>query len=192
MDLDGIREVFRDAARRNLTVARLQTGDLSLYSAIGEQTRMLEELGIEYEMVPGVSSFQAAASQLKRELTVPEITQTVILTRMEGRTPVPERERIEELARHRCTMCVFLSVGMMKDLVRQLRAHYPKETPVAVVYRASWEDERIVRGNLADITGRVAEAGIRKTAMIVVGNALLDSKTFSKLYDGHFTHGYRE
>jgi precorrin-4/cobalt-precorrin-4 C11-methyltransferase len=192
MDLDTLREVFSDASRRNLNVARLQTGDISLYSAVGEQARILDELGIEYEMVPGVSSFQASASQLKRELTVPEITQTVILTRMEGRTPVPEIERIEELARHRCTMCIFLSVGMMKELVRQLSTHYPKETPVAVIYHASWEDETIVRGTLANINDRVKKAGIQKTAIIIVGNALLDGETFSRLYDGHFTHGYRE
>jgi precorrin-4/cobalt-precorrin-4 C11-methyltransferase len=192
MDLDAIRDVLIDAKERNLNVGRLQTGDLSLYSAMNEQINVLEELGIEYEVIPGVSSFQAAASTLKQELTIPKVSQTVILTRMKGRTSVPEREKITELAKHRCTMCIFLSVGMMKTLVQQLSVHYPAKTPVCVVYHASWNDEKVVRGTLADISERVRKLGIRKTAIIFVGNAFQEHHTFSNLYHRGFSHGYRE
>jgi len=144
-------------------------------------------------VVPGVSSFLATAAVLKREYTLPEVSQTVILTRMEGRTPVPEREKIEALASHQATMVIFLSVGQLDQLVgRLIEGGYPEETPVAVVYKASWPDQKIVRGMLTDIDAKVKEVGIRKTALVVVGRFLGDDFALSKLYDENFTHEFRE
>ena len=174
-------------------VARVHTGDPSIYGAHREQMVRLDELGIAYEVVPGVSSFLATAAVLKREYTLPEVSQTVILTRMEGRTPVPEREKIEALASHQATMVIFLSVGQLDQLVgRLIEGGYPEETPVAVVYKASWPDQKIVRGMLTDIDAKVKEAGIRKTALVVVGRFLGDDFALSKLYDENFTHEFRE
>jgi precorrin-4/cobalt-precorrin-4 C11-methyltransferase len=148
---------------------------------------------IPYEVVPGVSSAFASAAALKKELTVPEVTQTVIFTRQAGRTPVPERESLRNLAKAQATMCIFLSVSMMARVVEDLRTGgYPADTPIAVVERASWPDEQILRGTLADIAERVQASQIKKTAMIVVGPALAeDSRIASKLYDAEFKHEYR-
>ena len=143
-------------------------------------------------MIPGVSSFLGAAASLKKEYTLPGVSQTVILTRMEGRTPVPEREKITELAKHRATMVIFLSVGMIEELCEMLCTSYDEDTPAAVVYKATWEDERIVRGTLKDIAGKVKEAGITKTALTVVGNFLGDDYELSKLYDKTFTTEFRQ
>ncbi len=145
-----------------------------------------------YAVVPGVSSFAASAAALNAELTLPEVSQTVILTRRAGRTPVPEGQDLASLASHRATLCIFLSVGQLDRVVEDLRLHYPAQTPVAVVANASWPEQRIVRGTLDDIAGQVGEAGIEKTAMIIVGDVLLPSGTRSKLYDPGFSHGYRQ
>jgi len=185
-----------EAAKKGKKVARLHTGDPTLYSALREQADILEKEGVSYEIIPGVSSAFASAAALKDELTLPEITQTVIFTRLEGNTPVPETERLSELAKHNATMCIFLSIGMMEKVVKELGKGYPESTPVAVVYRATWEDEKIVRGRLKDIAQQVKKAGIKRQAMIIVGNTLgkmtgAKGKK-SKLYDKDFGHGYRK
>ena len=188
-----MERLIADGYRRGLRTVRLHTGDPAVYGAIREQMQWLDARAIPYEVVPGVSSVFAAAAALRTELTVPEVTQTVILTRQAGRTPVPERESLVRLAAAQATMCIFLSVSMMGRVVEDLRAGgYPVDTPIAVVERASWPDERMVRGTLANIAARVADSGIRKTAMIVVGPALsADSRVASKLYDAAISHEYR-
>ena len=193
LDLEAIMRLLADGHRVGQRVVRLHTGDPAMYGAIREQMQWLDDAGIAYEVVPGVSSAFAAAAALRCELTVPEVTQTVILTRQAGRTPVPERESLRRLAAAQASMCIFLSVAMIERVVTDLvDGGYPTRTPVAVVERASWPDERIVRGTLADIAAQVRDAGIRKTAMIVVGPALgEDSRIVSKLYDAGFSHEYR-
>ena len=152
----------------------------------------LDELGISYEVVPGVSSFLASAAALKREYTLPGVSQTVILTRMEGRTPVPEAETIERLAAQQATMVIFLSVGQIEELCRRrICGGYEADTPAAVVYKASWADQQIMTGTLTDIALRVKDAGIRKTALVTVGRFLGDAFELSRLYDEKFSHEYR-
>ncbi len=193
MTLPEVVEVMRQAVVGGKRVVRLHTGDPSVYGAHREQMAELERLGIPYEVVPGVSSFVAAAAALRREYTLPGVSQSVILTRMEGRTAVPEREQIEALAAHQSSMVIFLSIGAIEELAARLRSGgYPADTPVAVVYKASWPDEKIVRGDLSDIAGKVREAGITKTALVTVGRFLGDEFECSKLYDETFSHGYRQ
>jgi precorrin-4/cobalt-precorrin-4 C11-methyltransferase len=191
-DLPAIVQVMTAAYHQGKLVARIHTGDPSIYGSIREQIEELDKRQIAYEVIPGVSSFTAAAAALSKEFTVPEISQTVICTRFEGRTPVPELEQIELLAAHKTSMAIFLSVHMIDDLVAQLTKHYPTSTPIAVVEKASWPDQRIVQGTLADIAKKILAAGIRKTAMILVGDFLGDSYHNSKLYDSAFTHEYRK
>ncbi|SDJ81124.1 precorrin-4 C(11)-methyltransferase [Natronincola ferrireducens] len=191
MTLPEVIEVMKRAVGEDKTVARVHTGDPSIYGAIREQMDALEELSIAYEVIPGVSSFVASAAQLKKEFTLPEVSQTVILTRMEGRTPVPSKESLAALAAHRASMAIFLSVQMMDKVVDELTKAYPSSTPVAVVQRATWEDQKIVEGTLADITEKVRKAGIKKTAQILVGDFLGNEYALSKLYDEGFTHEYR-
>ncbi len=193
MDLGQIMEVIRNAAKRDSDVIRLHTGDPSIYGTIAEQMDELDKLGIEYEIVPGVSSFQAAAAAVCAELTAPEVSQTIILTRVAGRTPVPQGQQLERLAESRATLCLFLSIGQIEQVAKTLATAYGRNCPARVVYRASWPDEKIVRGTLADIAGKVQAQGIERTAMVIVGHALARplSKA-SRLYDRSFTHGYRE
>ena len=192
MNLDEVIEVTKNAVFSGKMVARVHTGDPSIYGAIREQMDRLDEYNIEYEVIPGISSFLATAAALKKEYTLPAVTQTLILTRMEGRTPVPDKERIEELAKHRATMIIFLSIGAIEELATRLKAGYEENTPVAVVYKASWEEQKIVRGNLNNIAILVKEAGISKTALVVVGDFLGDEYELSKLYDKNFSHEYRK
>lgn len=192
MNLDEVIEVTKNAVFSGKMVARVHTGDPSIYGAIREQMDRLDEYDIEYEVIPGISSFLATAAALKKEYTLPAVTQTLILTRMEGRTPVPDKERIEELAKHRATMIIFLSIGAIEELATRLKAGYEENTPVAVVYKASWEEQKIVRGNLNNIARLVKEAGISKTALVVVGDFLGDEYELSKLYDKNFSHEYRK
>ena len=197
MTLEEIIEVMKGSVERGELVVRLHTGDTSFYSALSEQIEQLRHHGIDFEVVPGVSSASAASAVLCQELTVPEVSQTVIFTRLEGRTPVPERERLSRLSQHRTTMVIFLSVSMMERVREELIAGgYPEETPVAVVYRASWPDEEVIRGSLGDIVERVRESGIKKTALIIVGEALRASEggtgRRSRLYEGSFSHEYRK
>ncbi len=192
MNLDEVIEVMKDAHEKGLKVARVHTGDPSIYGAHREQMRELDKLGIKYKVVPGVSSFLAAAATLNLEYTLPGVSQTVILTRMEGRTPMPKGESIEELAVHQASMVIFLSISMIEELVEKLCTSYPKNTKVAVVYKASWEDEKRIVSTLENIAEEVKKAGIGKTALVIVGNALGDEFEVSRLYDKHFSHEYRK
>ena len=192
LSLPEVIEIMAAACRAGKRVVRLHTGDPAIYGAVSEQFRELDRLGIPYEVVPGVSSAFAAAAELKVELTMPELSQSVILTRMAGRTPVPEKEALERLAEHGATLCIYLSAGDLDGLVEKLAsAGLPPETPAAVVYRASWPNQKIVRGTLNDIAGRVREAGIKRQAMIVVGRVLGRDGALSKLYDESFSTGFR-
>ena len=193
LDLEAIMNLLAGAHRQGQRAVRLHTGDPAIYGAIREQMQWLDRAGIPYEVVPGVSSAFAAAAALKKELTVPEVTQTVILTRQAGRTPVPERESLRRLAQAQATMCIFLSVSMIARVVDDLLAGgYDEKTPIAVVERATWPDQQTLCGTLADIAEKVQASQIRKTAMIIVGPALAEeSQIASKLYDAGFSHEYR-
>jgi precorrin-4/cobalt-precorrin-4 C11-methyltransferase len=196
MDLDEIVKVVKKAAADGRTVVRLHTGDTSFYSAISEQIERLRELNITYAVIPGVSSAMAGAAILGQELTIPEISQTVIFTRMEGRTPVPASERLGSLASHRATMAIFLSVGMIEKVRDELLQGYAGDTPVVVIEKATWPEQKVIRGVLQDLAGLVKDAGIRKTALIYVGESLRASEMSlgkeSKLYHKDFKHEYRK
>lgn len=195
MNLDEIIAVMKKEAQDGRAVVRLHTGDTSFYSAISEQIERLRELNIPYEVIPGVSSAMAGAAILGQELTIPEVSQTVIFTRMEGRTPVPAAERLGSLASHRATMAIFLSVGMIEKVQSELLQGYPEDTPVVIIEKATWPDQRIVRGALKDVAALVKDAGIRKTALIYVGQSLRASEASlgkeSKLYHKDFKHEFR-
>lgn len=193
MTLEEVIEVMNENSQGDSIIVRLHTGDPSIYGAIKEQMDELEKLNIEYTVVPGVSSFTAAASSIKREFTLPSVSQTVILTRVEGRTPVPENESLESLASHKASMALFLSVGMIDKVVEKLKKGYGREdVPVAVIERATWEDERIIIGTLEDIAVKVKEAGIKKFAQILVGDFIDSEYEKSLLYDKTFTHEFRK
>lgn len=193
MTLEEVIAVMAPAAREGKTVVRLHTGDPCVYGAHREQMDALDELGLAYEICPGVSSFCGAAAALKAEYTLPNVSQTVILTRMEGRTPVPEREQIEKLAAHGATMVIFLSAGQLEKLsARLIEGGYAPETPAAIVYEATWPDEKVVRTTVGELAAAGAREGITKTALITVGGFLGDSYDRSKLYDPAFTTGFRE
>ena len=193
MTLEEVIEVMRKGVAAGKKVVRLHTGDPSIYGAIQEQIDLLNQLGIQWEVVPGVSSFLAAAAALGQEYTLPGVSQTVIITRMEGRTPVPDREKIRSLAEHQATMCIFLSVHMFGDLVRELTAGgYSMDTPVAVVEKASWPDQRIFKGTLSTLADQLSAAGVGRTAMVIVGNVLAGEYEQSRLYAPEFGHMFRE
>jgi len=191
LDLEEIVETMVEAYNKGEKVVRLHTGDPSLYGAIGEQMELLKQKGVPFKVIPGVSSFLAAAASVQKEYTVPDGTQTVIITRMEGRTPVPARENLASLAAHGSSMAIFLSVGMIERVVEQLLEGYSPDTPAAVVEKASWPEERVLKGTLANLAQLTRDAGITKTALILVGNFLKDTGK-SKLYDREFTHEFRE
>lgn len=192
MNLAETTAVCRDAQARDIDVVRLHSGDPSIYGAIREQMNELDVLGIEYEVVPGVSSFQAAAAALRTELTAPEISQTIILTRTSGRTPMPQEQELEKLAQTRSTLCIFLSIHKMREVAQTLANYYGIDCPAAVVHRASWPDQRVFEGTLADIADMIEAAGIKSTAMVIVGPALSRDIPASKLYDSAFSHGFRK
>ncbi len=191
MSLDEITAVFRDAQRRDIDVVRLHSGEPAIYGAIQEQMAALDLLSIKYEIVPGISAFQAAAAALRTELTSPEVSQTIILTRTSGRTPLPQEQELEKLAPARATLCIFLSADRLEEVAGRLAPYYGGDCPAAVVYHASWPDQKIVRGALNEIAAKAQQAGIRKTAMILVGPALFGSLKGSRLYDPRFSHGFR-
>ncbi len=193
LDLGQIIAIILEGYKKNKRVVRLHTGDPAIYGAIREQMQWLDKEQVPYTVIPGVSSAFASAASLKKELTVPEVTQTVILTRQAGRTPVPERESLKNLAAAQATMCIFLSVSMMDKVTKELiSGGYSADTPIAVIEKASWPEEKTVHGTLSTIAEIVNESGIKKTAMILVGPALdMESTIASKLYDREFKHEYR-
>ena len=193
LNLEEILDLIKAAVKQDRVVARLHSGDPALYGATGEQMELLAREGIPFEVIPGVSSFLATAAALKKELTLPEVTQTVIITRHTGRTGVPEKESLSSLAKHQASMCIFLSVHLMEEVVAELREGFPPDTPVAVVEKVSWPGEKIIFGNLNTITQLVKAEKIEKTALILIGDFLKPGlKKYSKLYAKNFTHGFRE
>ena len=196
MTLDEVIHLMEQAESNGLTTVRLHTGDPSIYGAIQEQMDELEKRGINFDVTPGVSSFTAAAAALKQEYTLPGITQTVIITRKGGRTPVPEREQLKNLAQHQTTICIFLSVNMIEEVVKDLiDGGFSENAPIAIVVRASWEDEKIIRGTLSDIAEQVKDEKIDRTAMIIVGHCLdshIEQYQKSSLYSPKFSHMFRK
>lgn len=197
MTLEQTTAVLAEAVAAGKSAVRLHTGDPSVYGAIQEQMAALDALGIGYRVIPGVTAAFAAAASLKQELTLPGVSQTVVLTRIEGRTPVPEKEKLAKIAALGATVCLYLSVSMMAEVVQELLAGgvYTPQTPVAVVSKASWPDEQVVEGTLADIAAKVRQAGIGRQALILVGEVLSARSAGvpekSLLYDKNFTHGFR-
>lgn len=192
MTLEDVISVMKQTESEGKMTVRLHTGDPSIYGAIREQMDLLDESGIAYDVVPGVSSFCGAAAAMHAEYTLPEVSQTVIITRMAGRTPVPEKEEISLLASHGASMVVFLSTGMLEELTERLIAGgYTKDTPAAIVYKASWPDEKKFLGTLGTLPQIARENNITKTALIMVGNFLGNEYERSKLYDPTFAHEFR-
>ncbi|MDE5558054.1 MAG: precorrin-4 C(11)-methyltransferase [Ruminococcus sp.] len=193
MTLEQVIEVMECAEKEHKNTVRLHTGDPSIYGAVREQMDRLSALGIEYEVCAGVSSFCGAAAALKAEYTLPDVSQTVIITRMSGRTPVPERESIEKLAVHHATMVIFLSAGMLDELSEKLiSGGYSAETPCAIVYKASWADEKIMHCTVGNLAETARKNNITKTALITVGDFLGNDYSLSKLYDASFTTEFRK
>ena len=193
LTLEEVIEIIKTAEAQGKTTVRLHTGDSSIYGAVREQFDELDKLSIEYAVCPGVSSFCGASAALKAEYTLPDVSQTVIITRMEGRTPVPEKEKIRSLAAHQSTMVLFLSTGLLEGLQAELMVGgYAPETPAAIVYKATWPDEKQFRCRLCDLAKTAKENNITKTALIVVGGFLGDAYERSKLYDPTFTTEFRE
>ena len=193
MTLDEIIAIICRARDADQDVARVHTGDPLLFGATAEQMRRLDALGIPYDVIPGVSSFTAAAAALCRELTLPEVAQTVILTRVAGRTPMPPGEELASLGAHRATLALFLSINLVDEVVADLTPAYGADCPVAIVHRASWPDQQILTGTLADIAAKVKASKIRSQAIILVGRALAcDDFADSRLYDPTFQHKFRK
>jgi precorrin-4 C11-methyltransferase len=192
MDLITQIESMKPYYDRGLFVVRLHTGDPCIYGAIQEQMAIMDQLKWSYHITPGISSFQAAAAALESQFTIPEEVQTIILTRGEGRTPMPDREQLNKLARSQSTMCIYLSASIAEKVQAQLSEHYPPETPVAVCYKLTWKDEKIYRCTLETLAKTVEENNLKMTTMIVVGKAIDNRSGFSKLYDKKFTHAFRE
>jgi precorrin-4/cobalt-precorrin-4 C11-methyltransferase len=191
---EEIFELLLKNAKTNKVVVRLHDGDPAIYGAIREQIDNLKKEGIKTEIIPGVTSFLASASALGTQLTLPGVTQTIIITRAEKRTKVPKREKISELAKHKATMIFYLSVHLLSEIVREaISGGYSKSTPVAVVYRASWKDQKVITGTLSNITKKVWKEKITRTAIVIIGD-VIKPKTYehSRLYDKTFSHGYRK
>jgi len=190
--LEKVRELYERATREELKIGRIHSGDPSLWGAVLEQIEVCEELGLDWEIVPGVSSFGAAAAAIGRELTVPEIAQSLIITRRASRTPMPEGETIQEFARHGTTMAIFLAAARPRELQKDLlEGGYEDDTPCAVVYRATWPDEQIIRCPLFELAERIREAGFNRQVMILVGPGLAAGGTRSHLYSPDFSHRFR-
>ena len=193
MTLEEVMEVMISGEKQGKKVVRLHTGDPCLYGAIKEQMDLLEKENISYKVCPGVSSFCGAASALNAEYTLPGISQSVVITRMAGRTPVPEKESIESFAAHQATMVIFLSTGMLEELSKRLiEGGYQPETPAAIVYKATWEDEKVCRCAVKELAVTAKENGITKTALIVVGEVLGGEYERSLLYQPEFTTEFRQ
>ena len=193
MTLEEVIEAIRGAEAQDRMTVRLHTGDPSVFGAIREQMDRLDELKIPYDVTPGVSSFCGAAAALRAEYTLPGISQTVILTRMEGRTPVSESEQIRKLAQHGSSMAVFLSAGMLTELQEELmKGAYTADTPAALVYKASWPEEKVISCTVGTLAENAEKQGIDRTALVLVGEFLSGSPERSRLYDPAFTTGYRK
>lgn len=193
MTLEEVLEVMEQAEQAGKVTVRLHTGDPCIYGAIREQMDELDRMGISYDSCPGVSSFCGAAAALNLEYTLPDISQSVIITRMAGRTPVPEKESIESFAAHQATMVIFLSTGMLEELSRRLiEGGYTADTPAAIVYKATWPEEKVYRCTVSTLAKTAKENHITKTALITIGHFLGDDYERSKLYDPSFTHEFRE
>lgn len=193
MTLEEVIAVMAPAARAGKTVVRLHTGDPCVYGAHREQMDELDKLGIGYDVTPGVSSFSGAAAALCAEYTLPEVSQSVIITRMAGRTPVPEGEELRKMASHGCTMVLFLSTGLLEDVEQELAAGgYAPDTPAAIVYKATWPEQRVYRCTVSTLARTARENRVTKTALITIGHFLGDDYERSKLYDPTFTHEFRE
>ena len=193
MTLEEVIEVFVQENEKDKVMVRLHTGDPSIYGAIREQMDLLDKHNISYCVVPGVSSFCGAAAALNAEFTLPNVSQSVILSRMEGRTPVPEGEQIAKLAEHKTSLVLFLTSSLIDKLAGELiKGGYKKDTPAAIVYKATWPDEKVIRTTVGDLHKSAKENNITKTALILVGDFLSSEYERSKLYDKHFTHEFRE
>jgi len=192
MDLEEQFSIMKKFYDKGKLVVRLHTGDPCIYGAIQEQMAFFDEYGMSYHITPGISSFQAAAAALRSQFTIPEKVQTIILTRGEGRTSMPEKEKLHLLARSQSTMCIFLSASIVEDIQKELLEHYPPETPVAACYKLTWKDERIYRGQLQDLAKIVKENKLTLTTMIVVGEAIDNRKGLSRLYAHEFKHLFRK
>lgn len=193
MTLEQVTGKFREGSAKGYEIVRLHTGDPTIYGAIREQMDVLSEMGLEFKVIPGISSFTAAAATINREFTLPNVSQTVILTRQAGRTPVPESENLVSLARHGASMAIFLSAGNIEEVARNLKKGYGRgDVPCAVIYRATWKDEKCVFGTLADIAEKVKEAGIRNHAQILVGDFLGTEYDRSQLYHPKFGTAFRK
>ena len=191
--LEGVLELYERAVREDLEIARIHSGDPSLWGAVLEQVEFCEELGLDWEIVPGVSSLGAAAAAIGRELTVPEVAQSVILTRRASRTPMPNNEDIKAFAAHGTTMAIFLSAARPRLLQEELlEGGYAPDTPCAVVYRASWPDEQVIDCRLRELADRIREAGFTRQALVLVGPGLKAGGTRSHLYSPAFSHSFRK
>lgn len=193
MTLEEVMELMERGEKEKKEIVRLHTGDPCLYGAIREQMDELDRCGISFEVCPGVSSFCGAAAALEAEYTLPGISQSVVITRMAGRTPVPEKESIRSFAAHQSTMVIFLSTGMLRQLSEELiRGGYPADTPAAIVYKATWPEEKVLRSTVADLAETAEAENVTKTALIVVGRVLDGKYERSKLYDPSFTTEFRK
>ena len=193
MTLEEVLSVMEQAEGEGKTTVRLHTGDPSLYGAIREQMDQLDRMGVSYDVTPGVSSFSGAAAALNAEYTLPDVSQSVIITRMAGRTPVPEGEALAKMASHGCTMVLFLSTGLLEDVERELmKGGYAPDTPAAIVYKATWPDQKVYRCTVSTLAETAKTNHVTKTALITVGGFLGTEYERSKLYDPAFTHGCRK
>ena len=192
MNLEEQCALMKDFYDRGKLIVRLHTGDPCIFGAIQEQMAFFDAHNMSYHITPGISSFLAAAAELRSQFTIPERCQTIILTRGEGRTPMPEREKLHLLARSRSTMCIFLSASIVDDVQNQLLQEYPADTPVAACYHLTWPDQRIYRGHLNELAKIVKENHLTLTTMIVVGEAIDNRSSTSLLYDKNFSHLYRK
>lgn len=191
---EEITDILLQAAKQDRVTVRLHDGDPTIYGAIREQMDNLNKEGVSCTVVPGVTAMLASAAALGTQLTLPGVTQTIIITRAESRTDVPDRESISGLARHRATMVLYLSVHLLSEIAREaISGGYPESTPVAVVYRASWDDQKVVTGTLTDISGKVRAARITRTATVIIGEVVdPEHYEYSRLYDKSFSHGFRK
>lgn len=192
LTLEQIGDIICRSVESGKLVVRLASGDPSIYGTVEEMSDILKHGDIPFEIIPGVSSFTAAAAALQCELTVPDLVQTVILTRAEGRTKMPPKEQLEDLAKHECTIALFLSAALARRVQERLLTAYPPETPVAVVYKASWPDQKIMRGQLLELAEMMRKEKITMTAMIIIGKCLTAHGHKSRLYDKTFSHAYRK